>query len=347
MSQIISFRFAIVLGLLAIVMAPAVAELLHDLKTGNAAQTVLLWDFLDYTVFNFGLFFMAVYVRGNINRVAVYAFGLIVPLQYIVFDVLYAYIYESTWTVNLIYPVMSYVGLVSWRYRTFIFRRIIKAVALITTTALSVLAAIALAFRMVLLMFTTSPTSAYRKSVETAGLIKDYLAANHSKTTAFRDTIPLGDTNLSLAMNRFLVWSIIIDFIYVGMCYTMMVVYDRPFGSYLSDFVAENDVFNPANFHSLAYILLQAFYITAFVFLTIKDQDKPDSVGLGKTMMWDKDLEQSVSSTANIARKAYMLGMQAGLIVSIYGILTDSLQASFYGLFILISCYYVALIDRK
>ena len=72
-----SIRLFAVFLMSSIVLYPIAQEFQFDAKEGVVALHILTWDFVDNFIFVFGLFFMAVYVIGRLNRLAIYAFALI------------------------------------------------------------------------------------------------------------------------------------------------------------------------------------------------------------------------------------------------------------------------------
>jgi hypothetical protein len=152
-----------------------------------------------------------------------------------------------------------------------------------------------------------------------------------------------------MQMQTFFRYSIIVDFMYIAICYFMIAYYGLdPMNGFVSDFVDMNpSAFDPADFHSFAMVVLQLFFVISFTLMTLKDQEQPDYSGMGKTASWDKlNINKNAISYTGIANRIATLGIQAGLIISMYGVVSLTLSACFIGLFILISCYWLAMANR-
>lgn len=307
------------------------------------------FDFIDNVVFAAGVFFMFVYIRGRVNRLAVYAFGIIVPVQFIFFDIIYYSIPESSYAVTPLFGIMSYAGILIWRHRVKIFRVGSKFLAV---TFAPLLAALSLLFFPLVLAYAKvkrdSEMSVYEQAKDIMFRWQLWIFRMHLRVNDLRREIPIGDTNLSLIIHRFLIVGFVIDVVYAGLCYAFLIYYEVPMDGYLSSYIQKMSIFDPALFHSFSYVLLQLFFITSFVVNTIADRERPDMFAFGKYVDWDKTLKDTCSNPFMVAgQKLCAFGMQFGVGLSLYGILIDSMEASIYGFLTLSICYYVAIFSRE
>lgn len=342
MSNVVSLRMLAVLLLFTIVMAPAAEQLAYDVQFSSFNFYVLAWDFVDYSIFTFTMFFMAMYIKGRVNKIAVFGFGIIIPIQYVVDGWLYAISPDSTYFYALIFAAVSYVGLYIWRRRVPVFRGLLFGVSATLASLASLLA----------LPFYVVAVSIMKRSPLMGILYSSELFRYFWKMVVMpeqaRKQIPLGDTNFSLIMHRFLILNVTVDLVYAALCYAQMIYKGLPFMAVLSDHINVYGWTSPAMFHSLAYVLMQIYFFTALIIHTVADQTRPDLTGIGKTTWYDKNIDVSGAMTfSSASTRVNSFGMQFGIVFCMYGIIEDSALATTWGFLTLSVCYYVSIVSGR
>jgi hypothetical protein len=112
----------------------------------------------------------------------------------------------------------------------------------------------------------------------------------------FKSDLPTRETNLSLAMTSYARAYLYCDLLFIPLAVSYFmyvgVGFDELFGSY----VMSGEAFNIGLVRDFALFVLDFLMCVSLMTYAIYDSKRPDSLGVGKTVTWDKALERKLAA---------------------------------------------------
>ncbi len=100
---------------------------------------------------------------------------------------------------------------------------------------------------------------------------------------------PIGTTNFWFMCSVYASFRVVLDFIVAFSSSVYGVYYEVPIvGGRITTVLAQNGHPNPYLLYDAIIILVDAAFTIALAHRVIVDQERPDALGLGRSMVWDK-----------------------------------------------------------
>ena len=100
---------------------------------------------------------------------------------------------------------------------------------------------------------------------------------------------PIGSTNLTIVFTGYVTFWIYADFILATYCSIYGLMYDLPHDQYITDLFKANGHINAIAVYDGILLLVDAFVTFLIGYRAILDQKRPDALGVGPTMTYEKD----------------------------------------------------------